>query len=428
MTPEQLFHDLLGLGQQWRVVKCEYAPKQGEVSAERDGVVRLWVEETPALWSGESVAARQLVRCYDHVEEELVWRHLNVFEHSCEIRCRLPRGQRTTDGKVYRVTPPWEGLAKHFTKGFEAMTLLLLRQMPVSAVARHVGETDKRLWRMLHSHVAAAWPKADWSGVVGVGCDEMSARKGHRYVSVFCDLIGKRVLFATPGKDKSTWEAFVEALSAHNGHRRAIKEVSIDMSPAYIAGVAENIGGHAIIVFDKFHVIMHANEAVDETRRIELARLNKPERAQLKDSRWVLLKNPENHTPKQAERYAGLLTSNLLSVKAHQMRLILQAIYAIADAKVARRKMRAWCRWVRWIASKHQAPLLAAMVKTSRMIERHLDGVMAHWIHRTTNAFMEGLNSVFSAVKRKARGFRSTENLIAMLYFTAGHLDLPATH
>jgi transposase len=142
----------------------------------------------------------------------------------------------------------------------------------------------------------------------------------------------------------------------------------------------------------------------------------------------VLLKNPENHTPKQAERYAGLLTSNLLSVKAHQMRLILQAIYVIADAKVARRKMRAWCRWVRWIASKHQAPLLAAMVKTSRMIERHLDGVMAHWIHRTTNAFMEGLNSVFSAVKRKARGFRSTENLVAMLYFTAGHLDLPATH
>ena len=68
------------------------------------------------------------------------------------------------------------------------------------------------------------------------------------------------------------------------------------------------------------------------------------------------------------------------------------------------------------------------MVKTARMIERHLEGVMAHWINRTTNAFMEGLTSVFSAVKRKARGFRSSENLITMLYFTAGHLDLPPTH
>lgn len=420
MTPEKLFHELLGLGQQWRVIRCEF-------SAE-DGLVRLWIEETPALWNYESIEARQAVSCYDHVGEDLVWRHLNVFEHRCEIHCRLPRGQRTTDNKVYRVTPPWEGLAKHFTVGFEAMVILLLRQMPVAAVARYVGETDTRLWRLLHAHVAAAWPKVDWSGVVCVGCDELNVRKGHHYVSVFCDLIGKRVLFATPGKDQSTWAAFVAALGEHNGHPRAITEVSIDMSPAYIAGVRENVGDQAIVVFDKFHVIMHANQAVDETRRAEHAQLDQTEREQLKQTRWILLKNPENHTPKQAARYAGLLKSNLVSVKAHQMRLILQKIYVIADARLARRKMSAWCRWVRWVAGKHAPGLLAAMVKTARMIERHLDGVMAHWINRTTNAFMEGLNSVFSAVKRKARGFRSSENLITMLYFTAGHLDLPATH
>ena len=419
MTPEQLFDDLLGLGQQWRVVRCEYTFDDG---------VSLWIEETERLWKGESVAAGQQVTCYDHVSGELVWRHLNVFEHRCEIHCRLPRGQRATDGKVYRVTPPWEGLAKHFTQAFEAMALLLLRQMPVAAVARHVGETDTRLWRMLHAHVAAAWPKVDWSGVVCVGCDEMSVRKGHRYVSVFCDLIGKRVLFATPGKDKSTWEAFVKALGEHNGRPRDITEVSIDMSPAYIAGVLKNLGDHAVIVFDKFHVIAHANEAVDETRRAERTRTDKQGRDLLKEARWILLKNPANHTPTQAARYAGLLKSNLASVKAHQMRLILQEIYAIPEAALARRKLRAWCRWVRWVAGKHLQPLFAAMAKTAGMIERHIEGVLAHWTHHTTNAFMEGLNSVFSAVKRKARGFRSTKNLIAMLYFTSGNLDIPATH
>ena len=419
MTPEKLFHDLLGLGQQWRVTRCEYSFDEG---------VRLWVEETEQLWNGESVAAGQAVRCYDHVSEELAWRHLNVFEHRCEIHCRLPRGQRATDGKVYRVTPPWEGLAKHFTQAFEAMALLLLRQMPVAAVARHVGETDTRLWRMLHAHVAQAWPKADWSGVVCVGCDELSAQKGHRYVSVFCDMLGKRVLFAAPGKDKSTWEAFVKALGEHNGHPRAITEVSIDMSPAYIAGVLENLGDQAVIVFDKFHVIAHANQAVDETRRTERTHVDKQGRELLKEARWILLKNPANHTPKQAARYAGLLKSNLASVKAHQMRLVLQEIYTIPDPSLARRKLRAWCRWVRWVAGKHLQPLFAAMVKTVGMIERHLEGVLAHWTHHTTNAFMEGLNSVFSAVKRKARGFRSTKNLIAMLYFTSGNLDIPATH
>jgi len=247
-------------------------------------------------------------------------------------------------------------------------------------------------------------------------------------VSVFCDLIGKRVLFAAPGKDKSTWAAFVEALGAHNGHPRAITEVSIDMSPAYIAGVMENIGDQAIIVFDKFPVIMHANAAVDETRRAEHRHLDKAGRELSKKSRWILLKNPENHTPKQAERYVGLLKSNLASVKAHQMRLILQEIYLIPSVALARRKLRAWCRWVRWVAGKHLQPIFAAMVKTANMIERHIDGILAHWTHGTTNAFMEGFNRVFSAVKRKARGFRSTKNLISMLYFTAGNLDLPASH
>ena len=90
---------------------------------------------------------------------------------------------------------------------------------------------------MLKVQVAAAYPKVDWSGVVCVGCDELNMRKGHNYVSVFCDLIGKRVLFATEGKDKRAWESFVSELDRHNGHPRAITEVSIDMSPAYIAGV-----------------------------------------------------------------------------------------------------------------------------------------------------------------------------------------------
>ena len=66
------------------------------------------------------------------------------------------------------------------------------------------------------------------------------------------------------------------------------------------------------------------------------------------------------------------------------------------------------------------------MLKCSEMIERHLPGILAHWKHRTTNAFMEALNSVFSATKRKARGYRSTSNLITMLYFIAAKLRLPA--
>jgi transposase len=418
MTPEKLFHELLGLGLDWEVTECEFD--------HREGVVRLHVVETEHLWEVErspGVGAR--VVCYDHTGE-MVWRHLNVFEHKCEIRCRLPRGKCRQTGRVYRVRPPWEGLSKHFTKSFEAMALLLMREMPVSAVARQVKETDTRLWRMLKSHVAAAWPQADWSNVICVGCDEMSVRKGQRYISVFCDLIGRRVLFAVEGRDKAGWEAFARVLEAHNGHPRAITEISIDMSSAYLAGARENIGSQARIVFDKFHVIAHVNAAVDAVRRIESRRGE--HRDILKETRWIWLKNPGNLTGRQRQRYQRIEQKNLLTARAYQMRLVLQDIYQLAHRAVAKRKLLAWCRWVRKEAKKQRVMIFGSMLRCAKMIEAHLEGILAHWEHRTTNAFMEGLNSVFSAVKRKARGFRSIHNLITMLYFTAGNLRIPATH
>ena len=69
MTPERLFHELLGLGKQWRVVRCEYQTQDDGGEQTAGGVVRLGVEETPVLWAEESASAKQVVCCYDHVEE-----------------------------------------------------------------------------------------------------------------------------------------------------------------------------------------------------------------------------------------------------------------------------------------------------------------------------------------------------------------------
>jgi hypothetical protein len=122
---------------------------------------------------------------------------------------------------MFRVRPPWEGLSAHFTKEFEAFALLLMREMPISKAAETVGECDTRLWRMLFRQVDAAYAEADFSSVFCVGVDEMHISKGQEYVTVFADLVKKRVLFATEGIDHTTWEKFVKALEQHNGHRHA---------------------------------------------------------------------------------------------------------------------------------------------------------------------------------------------------------------
>jgi len=416
MTPEKLFHELLGLGLNWEVIESRFERESGTVFLE--------IRETPKLWDWVRCPEEGgLVFCYDHTEV-LTWRHLNVFQHRCEITCRLPRGKCRHCGHVFRVRPPWEGLSTHFTKEFEAFALLLMREMPMSKVAEAVGETDTRLWRMLFRQVDAAYAEADFSNVCCVGVDEMSVRKGHEYISVFADLVKKRVLLATEGKDQETWRKFVEALEKHNGHRHAITQVSMDMSPAYQRGVVDNCR-HAQVVFDKFHVIKNANEAVDKVRRAEVRLGGAGVWDALYKSQWLWRKNPEHLTDLEQQRLASIQNKNLGTAKAYQMRLVLQDIYRSPEAGLARRRFQVWCRWVRWVARFHKANLLVSMVKLAQMIETHLAGILAHWKWGVTNAFMEGLNSVFSATKRKARGYRSTTHLITMLYFTAGKLRLP---
>jgi len=345
------------------------------------GTVLLEIRETARLWeSARCPKDGGYVFCYDHTEM-MTWRHLNVFQHRCQITCRLPRGQCRQCGHVFRVRPPWEGLSTHFTKEFEAFALLLMREMPMSKVAEAVGESDTRLWRMLFRQVDAAYAEADFSSVCCVGVDEMSVRKGHEYISVFADLVRKRVLFATEGKDKQTWSRFLEAFEKHNGHRHAITQASMDMSQAYQSGVAENCR-NAQVVFDKFHVIKNVSEAVDKVRRAEVRWGGKGVWEALYKSQWLWRKNPENLTDAQQERLSKIQDKNLCTAKAYQMRLVLQGIYRSPYAAQARRRFQVWCRWVRWVARFYKGRLLSAMVKVAQMIQNHLAGILAYWCKR----------------------------------------------
>ena len=111
------------------------------------------------------------------------------------------------------------------------------------------------------------------------------------------------MLFATPGKDASTVAAFAADLKAHGGDPEAVTEVSADMSQAFIKGVAANLP-NAAVTFDKFHVVSLVNDAVDKVRRLE-----RPDHPELVGSRYVWLKNPENLTDQQWEKFDTLISS-----------------------------------------------------------------------------------------------------------------------
>jgi transposase len=416
MIPEKVFQQILALGEAWRVRQVDYVEKESKV------LIR--VEETPAVWATQNCphCRSKSVGGYDHAPERR-WRHLNVCQLDSEIVCALPRGQCQQCQKVFTVRAPWEGRSRGLTQEFEAFALTLMREMPVNKAAEILRETDQKLWRALFAHVDAAWAELSWENVVWVGADEMNRKKGHHYLTVFVDLEAKRVLLAVEGKDAGTWEQFAAQLLKHNGHPKAITQVAIDMSPAYIKGVRENFG-NAQVVFDKFHVVSQVVAAVEEVRRKE-ARQDAQAREQLERTSWLWRKNPETWTAAEQERWGQLKDKPLVTGLAYAMRLELQRAYASGTASQARDRFKSWCRWVRAEAQAATSELLEPMRQAADMVERHLEGILGHWKQGLTTAFLEGLNSLFSATKRKARGYRSPVYQIAMLYFVAGKLEIP---
>lgn len=411
-----MFHQILMLGDAWEVERVEYREEAKQV--------RIQVRETGSLWATEACPScnAKEVGGYDHAPER-EWRHLPVCQLETVIGCLLPRGRCRKCQAVYTVKAPWEGRSKHFTQEFEGFALTLMREMPVSKAGEILSVSDQRLWRMLFAHVDAARAELSLEDVVWIGVDEMNRRKGHHYVTVFADLVARRVVYATEGKDAKTFERFAAELLAHNGHPKAVAQVAIDMSAAYAKGVRENFG-NAKVVYDKFHLVQHVVEACGQVRAAE-TRMGPEKRDKLSKTLWLIRKNPENWTAKETKRWESMALERCATGLAYEMRLVLQDVYRCPTMGEARQKFRDWCSWVHEM-TEEIGELFIPMRKVAQMVESHLEGILAHWKQGLTTAFMEGLNSVFSAVKRKARGYRSTEYLIAMLYFVAGKLPIPS--
>lgn len=269
-------------------------------------------------------------------------------------------------------------------------------------------EHDTRLWQVIHHYVDAAREEISHALVCRVGVDETSLRRGHNYLTLFVDLDGAQVLFATEGREAETFGLFRDDLEAHGGTPDRIRELCMDMSPAYRKGAREHLP-NALTTFDRFHVVKLLNEAVDQVRRAE--RKDAPE---LKRTRYLWLKNQSNLSSHQQRRLEQLVLagSHLKTVQAYQMKLAFQDFWELSAAH-AGRFLDAWCAWVR-------DSDLPPMKRFAETVRNHRLGIL-RWFHtRISNGLLEGLSSLVQAAKARARGYRSTKNLTAMIYLMHG--------
>ncbi|MDI3259010.1 MAG: ISL3 family transposase [Sinobacteraceae bacterium] len=402
MAAEQLFEAALGIEAPWYVRETKF-----DAAARMLTIV---VDFRPGSRFPHP-AATGLHPVHDTVPKRL--RHLNFFQHECVLEVRVPR-LRLPDGKVALVELPWAGKLAGFTLLFEALVVTLCQQMPFAAVARLVGESWHRVSAIAGRYVELALEQADFSHVRELAVDETSRARGHEYLTLAADAAPQRraVIFVTEGRDAEAIARPAADLKAHRGDPAAIEGVSLDMSPAFIKGVTAHLP-NAQITFDKFHVVAHASKAVDDTRRVE-ARTDPA----VKGLRWALLKDYDRLTATQ-RRDLDALKRHLTTKRTARAWLYREQLREILDRKqihVVARLLRQWCTNV-------MRSEVTAMKTVARMIRTHWDGVLAWARTRATNGFLEAINGLFQAAKRKARGYQRLTTIRTVIFLLAGKLD-----
>jgi transposase len=415
MDQNELFAIGLGLAAPWKVVRSGL-----EQSSEQSKILYVDIDfEEGSKFPCPS--CRQACAVYD--SEVKRWRHMNFWQHATFLSARVPRVE-CPEHKVRQVEVPWARPDSGFTLMFEALIMALAREMPVAAISALVGEHDTRLWRMVRHYVGKAHAAQDWSAVAAVAIDETATRKGHRYATVVVEIDLKaeqeaRLLFMTPERTAASVGEFGAAMPAHGARPRQVQIAAIDMSPAYEKGVAEHLPA-AQVVFDRFHVMKLAGEAVDGVRK-EL----RAQGADLKGALWALRGNWENLKQEQRELRLELCARHKALARALALRESLQETWQWPGPASAALHLTSWCSWA---ARSRLKPFrkLAATIKT------HWDGILAFFPHCVTSAAIEAINGIIQTARRRARGFRNFANLQAISYWMAGRLNLhipaPFTH
>jgi transposase len=188
MRDTDLFQLALGLTSPWKVMRSEFSVEDGRLDLHVD------------FPSGSRFVCAECGRegCGVHDTKTETWRHLDFFQHRAFLHARTPRVTCPKCG-VHKVAVPWARAGSGFTLLFEAYVLALAKAMPIANVAERMGEHDTRLWRILDHYVWEAVERQDLSELRQIAADETSARRGHDYISLFVDMVSRKVVYVAEG-------------------------------------------------------------------------------------------------------------------------------------------------------------------------------------------------------------------------------------
>jgi transposase len=359
-------------------------------------------------------------RCsgYDQGEGRRRWRGLDLGVVRVFLEADAPRVRCPAHGVVVAAVP-WARHGAWFTRAFEDTAAWLAVHTSRVAVAELLRVAWRTVGRMVTRVAQEAGQDIDrLEGLRRIGIDEISYRKGHRYLTVVVDHDTGRLVWAAPGHDEQTLERFFDALGQDRASQ--LTHVSADAA-AWIANTVAARCPQAVLCLDPFHIVRWATDALDEVRRQTWnAARRDGQRAlarELKGARFALWKNPEHLTVRQRGKLARVADVNQHLYKAYLLKEELRLVFKLKGARAVA-LLDAWLVWARRCR-------IPAFVKLARSVTDHRAGIQATLLHGLSNGLVESVNTKLRLLTRIAFGFHSPDTLISLAMLALGGLCPP---
>ena len=405
MDSVELYRQLLGVTAPWTVQRVDMDVHNLRVDVH--------LEHAPAARFACPQCGREC-SVYDHAAERS-WRHLDSCHFQTVLHARAPRVNCSEHG-VRLVELPWAEPGGRFTRLFEALAVDVLLATDVKKAATILGLTWDEAWNIMERAVVRGRRIKRSAMPEMIGVDEKAIAKGHRYMTLVCDLEQATVEYIGDDRKQVSLDAYFDAFDPEA--LQTLRAVCMDMWPPYINACLDKVEqADQKIVFDRFHIMRHVIDAVDTVRKREHKALLSAGDATLSKSKYLWLYSAENVPPKWHERFDELKGANLKTARAWALKESLRELWDHRRAADAR---RFWQRWYFWATHSRLQP----MIDAAKMIARHLPNVLTYFTHRISNAMAEGLNSKIATIQKRACGYRNAEHFKIAGYFHCGGLNL----
>jgi transposase len=350
----------------------------------------------------------------------------------CDIR-RLVCGRC---GRVRTELVPWARHGARHTRDLEDVVVFLAQRVDKSTVARLLRVSWEAVANIIIRVVADNIDDSRLDDLYRIGVDEVSYRKGHRYLTVVADHDRDgAVVWAAEGNNTTTLKAFYDDLG--DDRKARLQAVSLDLGSAYAKATTEEVP-HVTQCVDPFHVVQLANQAIDQARRwawnIERRTNPVPKRKRgprpkgspppppdkprwVKHTRWALLKDPDRLKDSQLEVLYQLQRERSVLYRCWQLKEALRDLYRLRRPQDAALHLDWWLKW----ACRCRIP---AFVKLSRTIRANRDRVLAAVELGLSNSKLEGLNSKIRLINHRGYGHHSAAALISMIYLCCGGITV----